>query len=36
MLSLTLILGMFATFLTALYPAFRAAHVQPSWQLKSS
>lgn len=36
MLSLTLIVGVVATLLAALYPAVRAAHVQPSWQLKST
>ncbi|MFK2901981.1 ABC transporter permease [Dyella jejuensis] len=36
MLSLTLVIGMFATLLAALYPAFRAARVQPSWQLKAN
>lgn len=34
-LALTLVVGLVATFLAALYPAFRAARVQPAWQLKS-
>ena len=36
MLSLTLVIGIVATLLAALYPAFRAARVEPAWQLKSS
>jgi putative ABC transport system permease protein len=35
-LVLTLVVGLVATFLAALYPAFMAARVQPAWQLKSS
>ena len=35
MLSLTLVIGVVATLVAALYPAYRAARVQPAWQLKS-
>lgn len=32
----TLIVAVLASLLAALYPTFRAAHVQPAWQLKSN
>jgi putative ABC transport system permease protein len=35
-LVLTVTVGLGATFVAALYPAFRAARVQPAWQLKSN
>jgi putative ABC transport system permease protein len=34
LLGLTLVLAMVATILAGLYPTFRAARVQPAWQLK--
>jgi putative ABC transport system permease protein len=36
LVGLTLIVAIAATVLAAFYPAWRAAHVQPAWQLKSS
>lgn len=36
MLALALLVATVATLLAALYPTFRAAHVQPAWQLKSN
>lgn len=33
---LTLLVAILATVLAAFYPAWRAAHVQPAWQLKSN
>ncbi len=36
LVSLTLLVAIAATVLAAFYPAWRAAHVQPAWQLKSS
>lgn len=36
MLALALLVAILATLLAALYPTFRAAHVQPAWQLKSN
>lgn len=36
LVGLTLVVAVFATVLAAFYPAWRAAHVQPAWQLKSS
>ncbi len=36
LLGLTLAVAIVATVLAAFYPAWRAAHVQPAWQLKSS
>jgi putative ABC transport system permease protein len=36
LVGLTLIVAIVATVLAAFYPAWRAAHVQPAWQLKSS
>jgi putative ABC transport system permease protein len=36
LVGLTLLLAIFATVLAAFYPAWRAAHVQPAWQLKSN
>ena len=36
LVGLTLVVAIIATVLAAFYPAWRAAHVQPAWQLKSS
>ena len=36
LVGLTLVVAVVATVLAAFYPAWRAAHVQPAWQLKSS
>ncbi|HET6586175.1 MAG TPA: ABC transporter permease [Oleiagrimonas sp.] len=36
LLGLTLLLAIVTTALAGLYPTFRAAHVQPAWQLKSN
>ncbi|GAB2557237.1 ABC transporter permease [Rhodanobacter koreensis] len=36
LVGLTLVVAIVATMLAAFYPAWRAAHVQPAWQLKSS
>lgn len=36
LVGLTLLLAIVATVLAAFYPAWRAAHVQPAWQLKSN
>lgn len=36
LVALTLAVAVVATVLAAFYPAWRAAHVQPAWQLKSS
>jgi len=36
LVGLTLLVAVIATVLAAFYPAWRAAHVQPAWQLKSS
>ncbi len=36
LLGLTLTVAMAATLLAALYPTWRAAHVQPAWQIKSN
>jgi putative ABC transport system permease protein len=36
LLGLTLLTSIVATLIAALYPAWRAAHVQPAWQLKSN
>ncbi|MBD8880596.1 ABC transporter permease [Rhodanobacter sp. 7MK24] len=36
LVALTFALSIVATVLAAFYPAWRAAHVQPAWQLKSS
>lgn len=36
MLALALLVAILATLLAALYPTWRAAHVQPAWQLKSN
>jgi putative ABC transport system permease protein len=33
---LTLLVAIVATVLAAFYPAWRAARVQPAWQLKSN
>ncbi|HUB89293.1 MAG TPA: ABC transporter permease [Dyella sp.] len=35
LIGLTVLVALFATLLAGLYPAWRAAHVQPSWHLKS-
>lgn len=35
LVGLTLLVAIVATVMAAIYPAWRAAHVQPSWQLKS-
>ncbi|GLQ47914.1 ABC transporter ATP-binding protein [Dyella lipolytica] len=35
LIGLTLLVSIFATVVAAIYPAWRAARVQPSWQLKS-
>jgi putative ABC transport system permease protein len=36
LVGLTLVVAVAATVLAAFYPAWRAAHVQPAWQLKSN
>jgi putative ABC transport system permease protein len=36
LVGLTLIVAIFATVAAAFYPAWRAAQVQPAWQLKSN
>ncbi|WP_027485445.1 FtsX-like permease family protein [Rhodanobacter sp. OR87] len=36
LVGLTFVVAILATVLAAFYPAWRAAHVQPAWQLKSS
>ena len=36
LMALTFVVAIVATVLAAFYPAWRAAHVQPAWQLKSS
>jgi putative ABC transport system permease protein len=36
LIALTFLVAVAATVLAAFYPAWRAAHVQPAWQLKSS
>ena len=36
LVGLTFVVAIIATVLAAFYPAWRAAHVQPAWQLKSS
>lgn len=36
LVGLTLLVAIVATVLAAFYPAWRAAHVQPAWQLKSN
>jgi putative ABC transport system permease protein len=36
LLALTLLVAVSATLLAALYPVWRAAHVQPAWQIKSN
>ncbi|MFC5579505.1 ABC transporter permease [Rhodanobacter terrae] len=36
LVGLTLVVAIAATVLSAFYPAWRAAHVQPAWQLKSN
>ena len=36
LVALTLVVAIAATLLASFYPAWRAAHVQPAWQLKSS
>lgn len=36
LVGVTFAVAVVATVLAALYPAWRAAHVQPAWQLKSS
>jgi len=36
LLALTLAVAIVATLLAALYPTWRAAHVQPAWQIKSN
>ena len=36
LVGLTFVVAIVATVLAAFYPAWRAAHVQPAWQLKSS
>lgn len=36
LLGLTMLVSIVATVLAALYPTWRAAHVQPAWQLKSN
>ena len=36
LLTLALLVAILATLLAALYPAFRAAHVEPAWQVKSN
>jgi len=34
-ISIAILLAVFATILAGLYPTWRAAHVQPAWQLKA-
>jgi putative ABC transport system permease protein len=36
LVGLTLVVAIFATVAAAFYPAWRAAQVQPAWQLKSN
>ena len=36
LLAITLLIAVLAAVLAGLYPTFRAAHVQPAWQLKSN
>lgn len=36
LLAVTLVVAIVATLLAALYPTWRAAHVQPAWQIKSN
>lgn len=36
LLLITLVVAILATLLAALYPTWRAAHVQPAWQIKSN
>jgi putative ABC transport system permease protein len=36
LLMLTLLVSVLATLLSGVYPTFRAARVQPAWQLKSN
>jgi len=36
LVALTMVVAIFATVLAAFYPAWRAAQVQPAWQLKSN
>jgi putative ABC transport system permease protein len=36
LLAITLVIAVLAAVLAGLYPTFRAAHVQPAWQLKSN
>jgi putative ABC transport system permease protein len=36
LMAMTLLTAIVATVLAAFYPAWRAAHVQPAWQLKSN
>jgi putative ABC transport system permease protein len=36
LVGMTLVVAIIATVLAAFYPAWRAAHVQPAWQLKSN
>jgi putative ABC transport system permease protein len=33
--SFAVLLGVFATMLAGLYPTWRAAHVEPAWQIKA-
>jgi putative ABC transport system permease protein len=36
LLSFTIVTAIVATLLAALYPTWRAAHVQPAWQVKTN
>jgi putative ABC transport system permease protein len=36
LIALTLLMAILATVAAAFYPAWRAAQVQPAWQLKSN
>jgi putative ABC transport system permease protein len=36
LLALTIAVAIVATLLAALYPIWRAAHVQPAWQIKTN
>ncbi len=36
LLALTVVVAILATLLAAVYPVWRAAHVQPAWQIKSN
>jgi len=36
LVGLTLLVSIFAALVAALYPTWRAAQVQPAWQLKSN